>query len=174
MLNSFVKFQGHSTTEYTTLKDTVCEVNDKILLDGIFYEKDSCGIVDSLSGTQLKEVAAFMNRNKNITIIITNFVDYSDQAIDIANTRCRSKAVCEYLRSAGIDEHRLNYMGYGASVPFQLQQNVVLPSGKIAEKGKYLNEKYLSKFKSNAQDCEFLRALNRRTELMVVSTNYKQ
>lgn len=93
------------------------EINEKIILENIFYEKDSFAL-QSKSMVELKKIVDFLNKNSSLKIEIgghtdrTGNKDYNDEL----STK-RAKSVYEYLINQNIDKNRVSYKGYGFDVP---------------------------------------------------------
>ena len=90
--------------------------------------------------TELDNVVKLMNENPNIKILISGYTDNVGKPADnLALSRGRAVAVVNYLVNKGVKNERLNFKGHGESNPV---------ADNKTEEG---------------------RALNRRTELSIVS-----
>jgi outer membrane protein OmpA-like peptidoglycan-associated protein/tetratricopeptide (TPR) repeat protein len=115
------------------------EVNASIVLKNIFFDFNKYD-VKTESGVELDIVVQLMNENPTLKIQIGGHTDNIGNAADnLKLSENRAKAVINYLASKGVDPKRLTYKGFGSTQP-------------IAE-----------------NKTEEGRALNRRTELKVMS-----
>lgn len=110
-----------------------------ITLKNIFYSSNKFQL-DPTSQVELDNLMDFLNQNPTIKIQISGYTDNVGSDKDNqVLSTNRAKSVAEYLISKGIDKKRVSYMGYGATHP--------VADNHTAEG----------------------RALNRRTELSIVS-----
>jgi len=110
-----------------------------IILKNIFFDTKDFNIKPT-STSELDKMVLLLNDNPNLKIQISGHTDNVGQAKDnLALSDSRAKAVVNYLASKGIDAKRLSYKGFGADKPV---------ADNSTENG---------------------RAMNRRTELSVIS-----
>ena len=115
------------------------EAGAVIVLKNIFFDSKDFNLKPSSTG-ELDKVVLLLNDNPNLKIQISGHTDNVGQARDnLALSDSRAKAVVDYLVSKAVDIKRLSYKGFGAGKP-------------VAD---------------NSTDNG--RALNRRTELSVIS-----
>lgn len=111
---------------------------EKIILKNIFFDFDQFSLKPE-SITELDKIFEFLNQNPSIKAEISGHTD--NRGTDEYNKKLseqRAMEVCRYLEEKGIDRKRLSYKGYGEDVPV------------------------------DTNDTEEGRALNRRTELLIL------
>lgn len=120
---------------------TVNEVKDGGVykIDDIYYKTNSAEITEK-SKVILDEFANYLNENSSMRIAVHGHTDNvgKDDA-NLALSTDRAFSVKQYLESKGVEGSRIEYKGFGETVPFA------------------------------SNDTEEGRALNRRTEFMVLS-----
>ncbi len=179
-LNSFSKFQQVQKGNYKTLNDSVFAVDDLIRTPAILFDLGRCELKTDSSFDavdSLKPVTLFLKKFPNLVVEFGCHTDYVDPSSSQRLTYCRARSCYEALLKLGVDSARLSFNGYGASAPFVLQNDIILPSGKVAPKGMILNGEMLDrKFPPRWKnpDNAFLRSLDRRTELKILKTDFKQ
>jgi outer membrane protein OmpA-like peptidoglycan-associated protein len=115
------------------------EANAHIILKNVFFDTKKTELKPA-SVTELDNVVRLMNENPNIKILISGFTDNVGKPADnLILSKGRAVAVVNYLISKGVKNERLSFKGNGEASP-------------IAE-----------------NSSEGGRALNRRTELSIVS-----
>jgi outer membrane protein OmpA-like peptidoglycan-associated protein len=115
------------------------EANAHIILKNVFFDTKKTELKPA-SVTELDNVVRLMNENPNIKILISGFTDNVGKPADnLILSKGRAVAVVNYLISKGVKNERLSFKGNGETSP-------------IAE-----------------NSSEGGRALNRRTELSIVS-----
>ena len=115
------------------------EVNAKVILKNVFFDTKKTDLKPE-SITELDNVVRLMNENPNMKILIGGYTDNVGKPADnLKLSTGRALAVVNYLVQKGVNNTRLSFKGFGETNP-------------IAE-----------------NDTEHGRALNRRTELSVVS-----
>lgn len=114
---------------------------ESIVLRNIFFETDSFNLLPA-SKAELDNLMRLLAANKGMKIQISGHTD-NVGTVDYNQvlSEKRAKSVFAYLVKAGIDQTRLRYKGYGSSAPVASNE---LPEG---------------------------RALNRRTEMVVIQVN---
>lgn len=115
------------------------ETGASVVLRNIFFDTKKSNLNPG-SVTELDKVVQLLNENPKLKVLITGHTDNIGQPKDnIVLSNDRAKSVVNYLLTKGITASRLTYKGYGESKPI---------ADNKTESG---------------------RALNRRTELSVVS-----
>ncbi|MEO8762866.1 MAG: OmpA family protein [Ginsengibacter sp.] len=115
------------------------EANAHIVLKNVFFDTKKT-ILNPASVTELDNVVKLMNENPMIKILIGGYTDNIGKPADnLALSRGRAVAVVNYLLGKGVKNERLNFKGGGETNPV---------ADNKTEEG---------------------RALNRRTELIIVS-----
>ena len=115
------------------------EANAKVILNNVFFDTKKTDLKPE-SITELDNVVKLMNENPNMKILISGFTDNVGKPADnLKLSTGRAVAVVNYLISKGIINNRLSYKGFGETKPIA------------------------------SNDTEEGRAMNRRTELTVVS-----
>lgn len=100
-----------------TIANLDVKKGDVIKLDKIYFESNKWNILFD-SYKQLDELVTLLNKYPRMKIAINGHTDSkgSDQYnLTISDNRCRS--VYDYLVSQSIDQHRLEYKGYGEMYP---------------------------------------------------------
>ncbi|MGN6194127.1 MAG: OmpA family protein [Ginsengibacter sp.] len=115
------------------------EANAKVILKNVFFDTKKTDLKPE-SITELDNVVRLMNENPNMKILISGFTDNVGKPADnLKLSTGRAVAVVNYLISKGLNKDRLSFKGFGEAKPIA------------------------------TNDTEEGRALNRRTELTVVS-----
>ncbi|MDQ6903119.1 MAG: OmpA family protein, partial [Bacteroidota bacterium] len=115
------------------------EANAHIILKNVFFDTKKTDLKTE-SITELDNVVRFMNENPTIKILISGYTDNVGKPADnLMLSKGRAVAVVNYLVNKGIKNERISYKGNGETNP-------------VAE-----------------NNTESGRALNRRTELSIVS-----
>jgi outer membrane protein OmpA-like peptidoglycan-associated protein/tetratricopeptide (TPR) repeat protein len=115
------------------------EANAKIILKNVFFDTKKTDLKPA-STTELDNVVRLMNENPNMKILISGFTDNVGKPADnLKLSTGRAVAVVNYLVAKGLEKERLSFKGFGEANPIA------------------------------TNDTEEGRALNRRTELSVVS-----
>jgi outer membrane protein OmpA-like peptidoglycan-associated protein/tetratricopeptide (TPR) repeat protein len=119
------------------------EANAHIVLKNVFFDSKKTTLKPE-SITELDNIVRLMNENPNMKILISGYTDNVGKPADnLALSKGRAVAVVNYLISKGINDNRLSFKGFG-------ETNSV--GDNRTEEG---------------------RALNRRTELSVLSNGDK-
>ncbi|HET7115325.1 MAG TPA: OmpA family protein [Hanamia sp.] len=117
------------------------EANAKVILKNVFFDTKKTNLKPE-SIAELDNVVRLMNENPNMKIRISGYTDNIGQPADnLKLSTGRALSVVNYLLYKGVRKDRLSYKGYGETNPIATNET---------EQG---------------------RALNRRTELSVVSNN---
>ncbi len=133
---------AHQTDPY--LKDVPMhpiKEGEKTVLRNIFFEFDSYEL-KSQSIVELEKLLGFLNNNPDIRIRINGHTDNTGEAqYNLELSGRRAETVAGYLVSAGVDKERIDYQGFGETMP-------------VAD-----------------NETEEGRAANRRTEFEITGTN---
>lgn len=115
------------------------EVGKKITLRNIFFDFDKATLKKQ-SFIELNHVVQFMKENPTVKIQLSGHTDYKGSAeYNMTLSTDRAKAALEYLAKKGVPRTRMEYKGYGKTQPI---------ADNTTEEG---------------------RALNRRTEIMIIA-----
>ncbi len=115
------------------------EANAKVILKNVFFDTKKTDLKPE-SISELDDVVRLMNENPNMKILISGFTDnVGTPADNLKLSTGRAVSVVNYLVAKGLTKTRLSYKGFGETKPIATNET---------EEG---------------------RALNRRTELSVVS-----
>jgi outer membrane protein OmpA-like peptidoglycan-associated protein len=115
------------------------EANAKVILKNVFFDTKKTELKPE-SISELDNVVRLMNENPNMKILISGFTDnVGTPADNLKLSNGRALSVVNYLVAKGVKKDRLSYKGFGETNPIA------------------------------ANDTEDGRAMNRRTELRVVS-----
>jgi peptidoglycan-associated lipoprotein len=139
-------------------------------IPNIFFEFGKADLSKESTGA-LDNLIALMNDNPKIVVSLIAHTDNrgSDEA-NIQLSQRRAQAVIDYLIINGVDEERMMAKGMGESSPRKVTAEI---AGKYSflKTGDILTEKFIESLTGNEQK-EICHALNRRTEIQVVSDNY--
>ena len=139
------------------------------VIENIFYDYNKATLRPE-SKTALDSMVQVLNDNPYITIEMGAHTDrVGGDEYNLKLSDRRAKSVVDYLISAGIDSARLQYHGYGRSMPKVVTKRIARLYPQFNE-GDTLNEPFvmaLSKEDRAAAD-----QINRRTEFQVLTTNY--
>ncbi|CAN5300140.1 hypothetical protein BH09BAC5_BH09BAC5_00520 [soil metagenome] len=171
ILCSFMKMDVSNFVPYKTIKDSIFVAGDHILIENVYFQLNKCDLRDSASDSALNNVVDFLKKEKSLKVSVDCHTDYVNPKSSTKLTMCRAKSVTDYFLSAGIDTARLIAKGYGDTKPFQLQKDVLLKSGKTVQKGMILTDKLMTNYRTNLDDYQYLRSLNRRIELTIITTD---
>ena len=117
------------------------EANAKVILKNVFFDTKKTDLKPE-SITELDNVVRLMNENPNMKIQIRGYTDNVGKPADnLILSQGRAVSVVNYLLNKGVKNERLSYKGFGETNPIA------------------------------TNDTEQGKALNRRTELSVVSNN---
>lgn len=93
------------------------EIGAQMNLYNIYYETDSFRILPE-SEPELQRLTTFLQTNPKLTVEIQGHTDNTGTAERNQElSRLRAKSVVDYLKAKGISPDRLQYKGYGASIP---------------------------------------------------------
>src|SRR5665213_1431250 len=117
------------------------EANATVILKNVFFDTKS-SVLKPESISELDNVVRLMNENQNMKIMISGFTDNVGKPEDnLKLSLGRAVSVVNYLLGKGVNNNRLSFKGFGETKPIA------------------------------SNDTEEGKALNRRTELTVVSNN---
>jgi len=122
------------------IKLSPIEVGAKMDLYNIYFETDSFRIL-SASEPELERLTVFLQNNPNLKVEIQGHTDNTgtpekNQVL----SENRAKSVVDYLVEKGINSSRLQFKGYGASIPVASNET---------EAGRKLNRRTTIKISSN-------------------------
>jgi len=93
------------------------EIGAQMNLYNIYYETDSFRILPE-SEPELQRLTTFLQTNPNLTVEIQGHTDNTGTTERNQElSELRAKSVVDYLKEKGISSGRLEYKGYGASIP---------------------------------------------------------
>lgn len=173
----YLKGKGKETTrgleESKTLRMTItmAPIDKPIELPNILYDLNSAELRPE-SMVALDELVTTLNDNPKITIELaahTDFRDSEEYNQDLSQRRAQS--VVDYLIEKGIDKERLTARGYGESTPKTVSESLAGEHDFLPE-GQVLNEEFIKGLPTQSQK-EVAHQVNRRTEFLVLSTDYQ-
>lgn len=173
----FSGFQHDRLSRYKTLNDSLFTPNDVIRLPAIHYRLGRCGLEDDslLKGSDsLRLVLNFLKAHPELIAEIGQHSDDNCAQCDTKITVCRAQSCVDSLIRWGIPAQRLVAKGYSNSQPLWLIDDLKLPSGIVIPKGNFLTEKLIASVapQRSSKDNQYMRMLNRRTELKILGTDY--
>jgi peptidoglycan-associated lipoprotein len=138
-------------------------------LENINYEFGSWELLPQ-SETSLDTLIATLIVNPTITIEIMSHTDHvgSDQ-FNFELSQKRAQSVVNYLIGKGISPQRLVAKGYGETWPKTVTRNIARQY-EFLNRGDELTEQYIIKLSPEQQ--EIAKAINRRTEFRVLTTDF--
>lgn len=137
-----------------------------IVLPNILYDLDKYDLRPE-SKIALDSLVMTLNDNPTVVIELGSHTDTrADDQYNLVLSNNRAKSVVEYLVEKGIDRARLEYKGYGETVPRVLSQDM----GSF-KKGDIITDAFIAKLKGKALQ-EEAHQLNRRTEFKVLRNDY--
>lgn len=159
--------------ESGTFIDTVYMISFEkpIEIPNIFFEFGKADLTAE-STTSLDQLIAIMNDNPNIVIELRAHTDSrGTDEVNMNLSQRRAQSVVDYLVQNGIDEIRMEARGLGKSEPRVVDQEVAkkYPFLKVGNK---LDDRFIESLKNDEQK-EICHALNRRTEMQVISDQYR-
>jgi peptidoglycan-associated lipoprotein len=143
--------------------------NVPVNLENINYEFGSWELLPQ-SETALDTLVATLIVNPTITIEIMSHTDHvgSDQ-FNFELSQKRAQSVVNFLIDKGINPQRLVAKGYGETWPKTVTR-IISRQYEFLNRGDELTEQYIMKLTPEQQ--EIARAINRRTEFRVLTTDY--
>jgi outer membrane protein OmpA-like peptidoglycan-associated protein len=127
------------STDFKKISIEDIKVDQKLQLSNLYFERSKYKLL-AASTPKLDELATFMKKYPTVMIRLEGHTDsQGDHKLNVALSENRAKEVRKYLVDQGIDENRIEWIGYGGQRPIN----------------------------SNAN--EFLRQKNRRVEVVILS-----
>ena len=121
----------------------------KYYIKPIFFAFDSY-VIDDISKRKLKDIKTLMDNYKELNLKVLGHTDSKGpDAYNQYLSEQRCKAVFKYLINEGVDEKRLELIGYGESKPAAMNET---PDGKDSVKGRQLNRRVEFKISVNHED----------------------
>ncbi|MBQ0057914.1 MAG: PD40 domain-containing protein [Bacteroidales bacterium] len=144
-------------------------ITEPILVDNIFYDYNQATLREE-SYPSLDDLVQMLNDNPYCTIELSAHTDrVGSQAYNLDLSQRRAQSVCDYLVSQGIDEGRLEPVGYGKSEPVVVDEKLSLKYDFLPI-GQVLDEEYANSL-SNDQRA-IVDQINRRTAFRVTSLTW--
>ena len=174
----YLKGVGKETTRGLT-DNTVLHIEilmtpllNVIELENIEYDFNQATLREE-SKVALDLLVDILNVNNTITIELRSNTDFrgSDEA-NMTLSQARAQSVVDYLIIKGIAADRLQSKGMGESNPIKVSKKTA-DKYPFLKEGDVLDEAYINKLENN-QDKEICHQLNRRTEFVVLRTDYKE
>jgi len=145
-------------------------IEKPIELPNIFYDFAKADLRPE-SMVALDGLVETLNDNPNITIELGAHTDSrGSDADNISLSQRRAQSVVDYLIQKGIATDRLTAKGYGESKPKSVDSKLAQQYPFLKD-GVVLTEEYISKLPDSDLQ-EIAHQINRRTEFMVLRTNY--
>jgi len=171
-LNGRLRFSTEGWENGHVLRDTfyLTSTDKPIEIPNIFFEFGKAAL-DAMSRQALDSLVGIMKDNAGIVIDLRAHTD-SRGSDDVNRTlsQQRAQAVVDYLINNGIDEARMEAVGLGAREP-KVVSEAIARQHKFLRAGQQLTERFINNLASE-DDREVCHALNRRTEMQVVRSNY--
>jgi peptidoglycan-associated lipoprotein len=145
-------------------------IDKPIELPNIFYDFGKWDLRPE-SMVSLDKLVETLNDNPKVTIELMSHTDSRDtEEYNLALSQKRAQSVVDYLIGKGIELDRLTAKGYGESRPKVVDASIAAldPFLKI---GTTLSEQYINSL-ANDEQKEIAHQINRRTEFMVLRTDY--
>ena len=134
-----IQLQKEGSILVKNFKLQALEVGEQVRLDNIFFELEAFQLKDA-SATELNKIIQFMESNPFLIIEIGGHTDNSgSKNYNLDLSEQRAKSVKRALVQRGLKEYRIQTKGYGMNSPL------------------------------NSNSSELERAINRRTELKIIS-----
>jgi peptidoglycan-associated lipoprotein len=167
-----ISTEGLTESKTFTVDISMTPHTELIEIPNIFFEFGKADLsVESTAA--LDSLITLMNENPKIIVQLIAHTD--NRGSDDANTNLsqrRAQAVVDYLIINGIDDMRLSAKGMGESQPRKITAEIAAKY-PFLQQGQMLNENYINSLQNN-EEKEICHALNRRTEIQVVSDNFEQ
>lgn len=98
-------------------------IGDVVVLENVYFEFNKSYLLDE-SFASLDRLVELMNKNPAMEIEISGHTDnIGKDAYNQKLSEARAKSVVDYLVSKGIDANRLQWKGYGATMPIAPNKN---------------------------------------------------
>ena len=171
--------QEKNTPIIKTIKDSEFSVGDIIALPAISYNHDNLGkFLRSPSNIDsVNQVIAFLKKYPKLVVEVSFHTDYSGhENFNQTWTENLAKSFVAYIvEKGGISADRFVPVGYAATKPRVLKNDLLLPSKKIIPAGTCLTQSWIdSNFPmgKKKEDYEFIMKQNRRGELLILKTDF--
>ncbi|MFI5170998.1 MAG: OmpA family protein [Chitinophagales bacterium] len=118
----------------------------------------------------LDTIAIILSKAPGCIFEVSYHSDYrqSEECCNNITGRRADKLKNYFVENYGIDTARLISKGYGDKMPYVVTYDILLPDSGIVRTGTVLNEEFISKYKSNIENWEFLLQLDRRVEFKII------
>lgn len=157
-------------SEEYVLQFPLASITAPVLIDNIFYDFDKATLRPE-STEALDKLIELLNENPNVTIELSAHTDYrGSEAYNERLSQKRAESVVNYLIEHGIDEARLQPVGYGKMKPKTIKRKLTEKYDWLKE-GDVLTEEFIRAIDDEEKQ-EVLNQLNRRTEFKVLRTTY--
>lgn len=140
------------------------------VVENIFYDYNKATLRPE-SAAALDSLARILIDNPGITVEMSSHTDrIGSDAFNNRLSEARAKSVVDYLIKAGIAPARLNWKGYGKTVPKRVTKRIARLYPRFKE-GETLDEEYIGTLTD--EDKAAADQINRRTEFKVTSTDFE-
>ena len=155
---------AHKDTFYLTATDKPIEIPN------IFFDFGKATLNDS-SRVSLDLLVGIMKDNPGIIVELRAHTDNrgSDESNNLLSQQ-RAQSVVDYLIYNGVDEARLEAVGFGESQP-KVVDITIARQHNFLRVGQKLDERFINNLKNEEQQ-EICHQLNRRTEMQVIRNDY--
>ena len=137
-----------------TLTDTTFKSGDSLITHQIIINPDNGRFFMSQCRPYIDSVAAFLIKNKNLVVELAMHSDTRGKnEMQLLLTQSQANSIKEYLVIKGVNPNRIISKGYGGTKPIINKNKIKHLSSKMEMEKAYL--------------------LNRRTEFIIISTDYK-
>jgi peptidoglycan-associated lipoprotein len=171
-LNGKLRFSSREWENGHTYRDTfnLTSTDRPIEIPNIFFDFGKATLSDA-SRTSLDSLVTIMKDNERIIVELRAHTDNrGSDAVNMDLSQRRAQAVVDYLIQNGIDEGRLEAVGFGESDPKTVDEPLVRQH-PFLRTGQKLDEKFILSLRDESQQ-EICHALNRRTEMQVIRNDY--
>jgi peptidoglycan-associated lipoprotein len=145
-------------------------IDKPIELPNIFYDFGKWDLRPE-SMVSLDKLVETLTDNPNVTIELMSHTDSRDtEEYNLTLSQKRAQSVVDYLVGKGIELDRLTAKGYGESRPKVVDRAITAQSPFLKE-STTLSEQYINSL-ANDEQKEIAHQINRRTEFMVLRTDY--
>jgi outer membrane protein OmpA-like peptidoglycan-associated protein len=152
-----------------TLHDSVFHTAELVALPQLFFALGKSSLrpegVDSL-----RLIYLFLSKHSDLEVQIQTHTDQEDPSSSQHLTSSRACRCLDSLVKWGIAPSRISCKGFGDTRAFVASTELVLPSGKHILAGTTIAQQFWSAFDSKSADYQYLRSLNRRTEMEITHT----
>jgi peptidoglycan-associated lipoprotein len=143
-----------------------------IRIQNIHYEFNSAELLPE-SIVALDTLIEILEVNPTIVIELMSHTDHiGSDAFNFELSQRRAQSVVDYLISKGIHPERLVAKGYGETWPKQVTRSLAREV-PFLKRGDLLTEEFIENLAEESQK-EIARAINRRTEFKVLSTDFHE